>query len=96
MANMNDASSVGLTMLILFEIPNIYSNLLPYPCDLPGSPTGLVRKSEIQAGILAAGIGLAGTLITNSPLPFFGALAVAAFLTWHYETANRMKEDEVY
>lgn len=96
MKGIDNTSELGLMMLIIFEIPSIYANLLPYPCDLPKAPTGMVRRSEIQAGIMSVGIGFAGSLITNSPLPFFAAVAMAAFLTWHYETANRTAEDEVY
>lgn len=92
----NNPTELGLLMMILLAIPSLYSNLLPYPCDLPKAPTGMVRKSEIQAGIMSVGIGFAGSLITNSPLPFFAAVAMTAFLTWHYESANRTKEDEVY
>ena len=94
MATHENAAGIGLTILIATQIPSIYSNLLPFPCDIekesPGSRySSSIRKSEMQATIVAVGLGFAGALITETPWPFFAALAMAGIYLWHYETAVR-------
>lgn len=94
MANYENAAGVGLTILIATQVPTLYSNLLPYPCDIekehPDSRyASSTRKSEIQATAVALGIGFAGALITGTPWPFFAALVMAGLTVWHYESAIR-------
>jgi hypothetical protein len=97
--NMENAAGVGLTILIVTQIPQIYQTMLPYPCDIekedPDSRySKAVRKSNYVTAGLAVGMGFAGSLITQTPWPFFGALAITAFMVWHYNSAINYYNDE--
>lgn len=98
--NIENAAGVGLTILVVTQIPQLYANLLPYPVDIekfhPEKREAMsARKSEIMAGGLAVGLGFAGSLITQTPWPFFAALVLVAALSWHYERAIRYYDGEL-
>lgn len=87
-------AGAGLALVILLQVPGIYSNLLPTPCEIskedPSSAySRKIRQSEMYATAVALGLGFAGSLITSSPWPFFGVLLMAGALVFHYENSIR-------
>lgn len=101
MANIENAAGVGLSILIVTQIPQIYQTMMPFPCDIereePGSRrSSSIRKSEIVTALMSIGMGFAGSLITETPWPFVAALIITAYMTWHYESALRFDPEGVY
>lgn len=88
------AAGLGLALIILLQIPGLYGSFLPNPCDVsrerPDSEySGRIRKSETYATVIALGFGFAGSLITDSPWPFFAVAILCAAIVFHYETSLR-------
>lgn len=88
------AAGLGLALVILLQVPNLYGSFLPKPCEVsreePSSIySGRIRKSELYATAIALGFGFAGSLITDSPWPFFGVAVLCAAIVFHYETSLR-------
>lgn len=102
MASTNEnATGVGLTVVILLAIPTIYQSFLPPAAEInkvkPGSTyCSRVRKSEIWATVIAIGIGFGGSMVTNTPWPFMGAAAIAAAYIVHFESCLRYDMEEVF
>lgn len=93
------SSSVGIALLIAFEIPNLYSGLLPSQFTIStfaGSDEAkqahtvkVIRKSEVQATVMSIGLALGGTILTKEPWPILAALVMIAWLIYQYESALR-------
>lgn len=94
MDNYTKAAGIGLALVILLQVPNLYSNLLPNPCDISReNPTSeysrRIRVSELYATAVALSLGFVGSLVTDSPWPFFATAIIAGALVFHYESSLR-------
>lgn len=90
---------LGLSFLIAFEVPNLFSGLLPSLFTISTFTGGdedkaaharkWIRRGEIQAGVVSLGLGIGGTVVTGTPWPILLTLAMIAWLVWQYESALR-------
>lgn len=97
------ASAWGLAFLIGFEVPNLFSGLLPSLFTISTFTNAdegkaehakkWIRKGEMQAGIVSIGLGVGGTLVTRSPWPLLLVLLMIGWLLWQYESALRGAAD---
>lgn len=103
MADAMNAEGLGLSFLVAFEVPNLFSGLLPSLFTIStfssADPTKAahtkkwIRKGELQAGVVSLGLGLGGTIVTKTPWPILLTLLMIAWLVWQYETALRRGTD---
>ncbi|MEV8530077.1 hypothetical protein AB0451_39395 [Streptomyces sp. NPDC052000] len=94
-----NAEGLGLSFLIAFEVPNLFSGLLPSlftistftnsDADKAEHAKKWIRKGELQAGVVSLGLGLGGTIVTKTPWPILLTLLMIGWLVWQYETALR-------
>lgn len=89
-----NAQSIGLTILTIAEVPNFFSGLLPslftighFADDESSDALYWIRRGEINALGLSLALGLGASLLSKSPAPFIGCVAMSAFLMYHYEHA---------
>lgn len=104
MAEMIPAHAVGLTVLTAFEVPNMYSGLLPSLFTISTFSGGdeskaahtkmWIRKGEIQATIMSLVLGAGAAGLAGSPWPFLATGAMCAYLLWQYEAALRKGLDK--
>lgn len=97
------AETLGITILIAFEIPNMYSGLMPSLFTIStftgGDPAKRahavkwIRKGEIQATAMSLILGAGASSLAKSPWPFLGAAAMCGYLLWQYESALRGADD---
>lgn len=93
------AEGLGLSFLVAFEVPNLFSGLLPSLFTISTFSSAdpekaahtkkWIRKGEIQAGVVSLGLGLGGTIVTRTPWPLLLTLIMIFWLVWQYETALR-------
>lgn len=98
---MKDASTatVAGTILVVAEIPNLYSGLLPsmFTISSPffheqGAREGNVkriRQGELIATGFSLALGIASATLFESPLPLLGTVAMVVVLLACYEYALR-------
>lgn len=99
MAELIPAEAIGLTILTAFEVPNLYSGLLPSQFTIAtfsGGDDGKrqhtthwIRKSEIQATAMSLILGAGASVLAKSPYPFLATAMMCGYLLWQYETALR-------
>lgn len=94
MADERSAEAVGLTILTIAEVPNFFSGLLPslftighFSTDESAEAIRWIRRGEVNALGMSLALGLGASLITHNAMPFFGCMAMSAFLMYHYEYA---------
>ena len=97
------AEGVGIALLVAFEVPNLFSGLLPSLFTISTFSGGdadkvehtktWIRRGEIQAGVVSLGLGIGGSITTRSPWPFLLTLGMIAWLVYQYETALRKGTD---
>lgn len=96
MAKASTATIAG-TILVVTEIPNLYSGLLPSMFTI-SSPffhdqaaregnVRRIRQGEMIATVMSVAIGVASTKLFDSPLPLIGTLAMVGVLLACYEYA---------
>lgn len=93
------AEAIGLTILTAFEVPNLYSGLLPSQFTIAtfsGGDDGKrehttkwIRKSEVQATAMSLILGAGASALAKSPYPFLATAIMCGYLLWQYETALR-------
>lgn len=93
------AGVAGLTIMTAFEVPNMYSGLLPSLFTISTFSGGdaekaahtkkWIRKGEFQATGMSLAIGIGAATLVHHPLPFLATAAMCAYLVWQYETALR-------
>lgn len=99
--NYEEAAGVGLAILIVTQIPQIYQTMMPYPNEIESHhPDERYCQSVSSSNVFTAGIAIAlgfgGSLITQTPWPFFGALIITA-LMWHrYNKAVKFDPTGIY
>lgn len=94
------AGVAGLSVMTAFEVPNMYSGLLPSlftistfsggDADKAAHTKKWIRKGEVQATLMSVAIGIGAASLVHHPLPLFAVVAMCAYLVWQYETALRM------
>lgn len=91
-----NAEAIGLTILTIAEVPNMFSGLLPslftighFSSDESAEAIRWIRRGEINALGLSLALGFGASLISRSAYPFVGCVAMSAFLMYHYEYALR-------
>lgn len=99
MGELIPAEAIGLTILTAFEVPNLYSGLLPSQFtiatfsggddDKRAHTTKWIRKSEIQATAMSLILGAGASALAKSPYPFLATAVMCGYLLWQYETALR-------
>lgn len=99
MADMVPAEAIGLTILTAFEVPNLYSGLLPSLFTISTFSGGdeskvahtkkWIRKGEIQATVMSLALGGGASALAKTPWPFLATLAMCGYLVWQYEGALR-------
>lgn len=97
MADRMSAEGWGIAILIAFETPNLFSGLLPSLFTIStfsgAEPEKqkhtkkMIRKGEIQAGVVSLGLGLGGSVITRTPWPLLLTIGMMVWLIWNYEAA---------
>lgn len=90
---------LGITILIAFEIPNMFSGLLPSLFTIATFSGGgeekvahtkkWIRKGEIQATIMSLILGAGASAVAKKPWPFLASAAMCAYLVVQYENALR-------
>jgi len=96
---MPTAEGWGIALLVAFEVPNLFSGLLPSLFTI-STFTGAseekaehakkwIRKGEVQAGVVSMGLGLGGSIVTRSPWPLLLTILMIMWLGWQYESALR-------
>lgn len=98
------AAAVGLTVLTAFEVPNMYSGLLPSLFTISTFSGGdeakaahtkkWIRKGEIQATVMSLILGAGASSLAGSPWPLLATAAMCGYLLWQYETALRKGLDD--
>lgn len=90
------AEAIGLTILTIAEVPNMFSGLLPslftighFSTDESAEAIRWIRRGEVNALGLSLALGLGASLVSKSWLPFVGCVGMSAFLMYHYEYALR-------
>lgn len=93
------AGVAGISIMVTFEVPNMYSGLLPSLFTISTFSGGdqakaahtkkWIRKGEVQATGMSIAIGIGAALLVQHPLPLFATMAMCAYLVWQYETALR-------
>lgn len=84
------AEQAALTVLTAFEVPNVFSGVLPSWftiatfSDDPEKMNAL-RNAEIFATGISLGLGVAASVIADTWLPLFAVAAMAAILIGGYE-----------
>jgi len=91
------AEAVGLTILTAFEIPNMYSGMLPSLFTISTFSGGdehkqahtkmWIRRGEIQATAMSLILGAGASALAGSPWPLLATAAMCAYLLWQYERA---------
>lgn len=91
------AEGVGIALLVAFEVPNLFSGLLPSLFTIATFSAGdqekvthtrrWIRRGEIQAGAVSLGLGAGASMVTKSPWPFVLVLGMMGWLIWQYEVA---------
>lgn len=94
-----NAEGLGLSFLIAFEVPNLFSGLLPSlftistfsssDPDKAAHTKRWIRRGEIQAGVVSLGLGVGGTIVTKTPWPLLLTIGMIVWLVWQYEAALR-------
>lgn len=89
--------TLGLTILTSFEVPNMFSGLLPSLFTISTFSGGddakrahtkmWIRRGEIQATAASLILGAGASSLAGSPWPFLATAAMCAFLIWQYERA---------
>jgi hypothetical protein len=97
MAEIGAGSVAGLTVLTAFEVPNMYSGLLPSLFTISTFSGGdsakqahtvkWIRRGEIQATVMSLAVGLGASVIAHSPWPLFAVIAMCGYLLYQYEGA---------
>jgi hypothetical protein len=89
-SRIDTGARVALVVIVLAEIPGIWSQALPSPYEL-GTGTGhsgrWLRRGEVQAAGLSVAMGAGVSALVRSPWPVLGSVAVCAYLWWMYESA---------
>lgn len=91
------AEGVGIALLVAFEVPNLFSGLLPSLFTIATFSAGdadkvqhtkrWIRRGEVQAGAVSVGLGVGASIVTKSPWPFLLVLGMIVWLVWQYECA---------
>lgn len=91
------AEAIGLTILTAFEVPNLYSGLLPSQftiatfsgggAEKQAHTTKWIRKSEIQATAMSLILGAGASALAKSPYPFLATAIMCGYLLYQYEHA---------
>lgn len=95
-AGINAGSKVALTLLCMSEVPNFYSGALPSLFTISTFTEAesehtryWIRRGEIVGFVLSLGVGLATSVLADSPLPLLGSLVMSGILLYQYEHALR-------
>ncbi len=89
------ASTVGLTILAVAEVPNMYSGLLPSLFTISTFREDeehtkyWIRRGEVLASALSLAFGAGASLVSNSWAPLIGVLLMMVYLVFSYEYALR-------
>lgn len=94
MADGRNAESIALTLLVIAEVPNMFSGLLPslftigtFSDNQDADTLYWIRRGEVNALALSLTLGLGASIISGQALPFVGCVLMSAFLIFHYEYA---------
>lgn len=89
----------GLGLLLAMEVPNCYSAPLPSKFTIATFAGGgdeklqhtkkWIRSGEVEGTIQALLLGLGGTIVTKSALPFLMVLGMVVWKLYSYEHALR-------
>lgn len=91
-ANSGEFTAVGLTVTQALVLWTAFGPKFDEvrTADLSDTEfTNSLRHSEIMVGGITAGIGLLGSMMLRSKLPFFAAIASVAVLVLAYEASLR-------
>lgn len=99
----SSAEGWGIALLVAFEVPNLFSGLLPSlftistftnaSAEKAEHAKKWIRKGEIQAAVVSLGLGVGGTVVTKSPWPLLLTILMIMWLGWQYESALRGAAD---
>lgn len=88
---------VGLFLLSVSEVPNFYSGFLPSLFTIATfsgddeekkeHTKRWIRRGEMQATGMAITVGVATSILADSPVPIIGVAVMCAYLLWQYERA---------
>lgn len=96
MSEKMSSEDIALTLLVIAEVPNMFSGLLPslftigtFSDNEDADTLYWIRRGEINALALSLTLGLGASIISHRALPFIGCIGMSAFLIYHYEDALR-------
>lgn len=97
------AEGWGIALLVAFEVPNLFSGLLPSlftistftnaDAEKARHAKKWIRRGEIQAGVVSLGLGIGGAVVTKHPAPILLTIIMIIWLVWQYEHALRGAAD---
>jgi hypothetical protein len=93
------ATTVGLTLLAVSEVPNFLAGMLPSLMTIrrfgaEDVDREALRQGEIAGAALALTVGVGAALVAQSWLPAIGTVAVLAVMLAMYEHAIRNPHDD--
>jgi hypothetical protein len=94
-----DQGGLGLGLILAMEVPNLYSAPLPSKFTIATFSGGdedkvthtkrWIRSGEIEGTIQAILLGMGGSFLTKSPVPFILVMLMVAWKVYSYEDALR-------
>lgn len=87
---------IALSLLAVCSVPQFFSGVVPSLVDVGNKENDekevyWIRRGELLATIFSLGVGMAGSILARSPIPFIGALLMVAIMLYIYEDAIRNK-----
>lgn len=96
-------ANIGLALLAVSEVPNFYSGLLPslwtighFTSDQNDEAHFWIRRGEVMATGLTLTVGIATSILAQSPIPLIGVVLMAGILLYLYEHALHHGKNAVY
>jgi hypothetical protein len=98
-ADQQKIAMLGLGIMAAAEVPNFLAGMLPSTMTIgrfAAEPADRLRlrRGEVVGGALSVSVGIAASLIGESPMPFLLTMVVLAVLIYEYERAIRLAQAE--
>lgn len=94
------ASTVGMTLLAMSEVPNFMAGLLPSLMTIKRfasdeADVTALRRGELIGGTMSLAVGVGASLAVGSPWPAIGTIVTLIIFLSQYETAIRNPHQDV-
>jgi hypothetical protein len=93
-ASQQRLAMLGLGIMAAAEVPNFLAGMLPSTMTIgrfaaEPEDRAKLRRGEVVGGSLSVAVGIAASLIGESPIPFLLTMVVLGVLIYEYERAIR-------